>query len=112
VLSIISGAKIAVVLMALGVAVVDAAWVILRRVVWEKRSPVSADRKHLHHRLLDAGWSQRNAVLFLWFISAAFGASALLLQSAGKLVAFILLAIVTLTVGLAAILKRNAKKIS
>jgi UDP-GlcNAc:undecaprenyl-phosphate GlcNAc-1-phosphate transferase len=107
VLSIVSGAKIAVVLMALGVAVVDAAWVIVRRVLWEKRSPVSADRKHLHHRLLDAGFSQRNAVLFLWFISAAFGASALLLQSAGKLVAFVLLAIVTLTVGAAAILKRK-----
>jgi len=107
VLSIVSGAKIAVVLMALGVAVVDAAWVIVRRVLWEKRSPVSADRKHLHHRLLDAGFSQRNAVLFLWFISAAFGASALLLQSAGKFVAFVLLAIVTLTVGAAAILKRK-----
>jgi len=107
VLSIISGAKIAVVLMALGVAVVDAAWVILRRALWEKRSPVSADRKHLHHRLLDAGWSQRNTVLFLWFVSAAFGAATLLLQSAGKLVAFILLALVTLTVGVAAILKRK-----
>jgi UDP-N-acetylmuramyl pentapeptide phosphotransferase/UDP-N-acetylglucosamine-1-phosphate transferase len=112
VLSIISGAKIAVVLMALGVAVVDAAWVILRRVFWEKRSFASADRKHLHHRLLDAGFGQRTVVLFLWFISAAFGAATLLLQSAGKLVAFILLAIVTLLVGTAAILKRNAKKIS
>jgi len=107
VLSIISGAKIAVVLMALGVAVVDAAWVILRRALWERRSPVSADRKHLHHRLLDAGWSQRNTVLFIWFVSAAFGAATLLLQSAGKLVAFILLALVTLTVGVAAILKRK-----
>jgi UDP-GlcNAc:undecaprenyl-phosphate GlcNAc-1-phosphate transferase len=107
VLSIISGAKIAVVLMALGVAVVDAAWVILRRALWERRSPVSADRKHLHHRLLDAGWSQRNTVLFIWFVSAAFGAATLLLQSAGKLVAFILLAFVTLTVGVAAILKRK-----
>ena len=107
VLSIISGAKIAVVLMALGVAVVDAAWVILRRVFWEKRSFASADRKHLHHRLLDAGFSQRTAVLFLWFISAAFGAATLLLQSAGKLVAFILLAVVTLIVGVAAILKRK-----
>lgn len=107
VLSIISGAKIAVVLMALGVAVVDAAWVIARRVIWEKRSFASADRKHLHHRLLDAGFSQRTAVLFLWFISASFGAATLLLQSAGKLVAFVLLAMVTLTVGIAAILKRK-----
>ena len=107
VLSVISGAKIAVVLMALGVAVVDAAWVILRRVFWEKKSFASGDRKHLHFRLLDAGYSQRTVVLFLWFISAAFGAATLLLQSAGKLVAFVLLAFVTLTVGIAAILKRK-----
>jgi len=107
VLSVISGAKIAVVLMALGVAVVDAGWVILRRVFWENKSPVSADRKHLHHRLIDAGLSHRLAVITLWFISAAFGAATLLLQSAQKLVAFGLLAFVTLMVGAAAILKRK-----
>jgi UDP-GlcNAc:undecaprenyl-phosphate GlcNAc-1-phosphate transferase len=107
ILSVISGAKIAVVLMALGVAVVDAAWVILRRVFWEKKSISSGDRKHLHFRLIDAGWTQRQAVIFLWFISAAFGASTMLLQSSGKLVAFILLAAVTLTVGIAAILRRK-----
>jgi UDP-GlcNAc:undecaprenyl-phosphate/decaprenyl-phosphate GlcNAc-1-phosphate transferase len=107
VLSIISGAKIAVALMALGVAVVDAAWVILRRVLWEKKSLASGDRKHLHHRLLDAGLGQRQAVILLWSISAAFGAATLLLQSSGKLVAFLLLAAVTLLVGVAAILKRK-----
>ena len=107
VLSIISGAKIAVALMALGVAVVDAAWVILRRVFWEKKSPVSGDRKHLHHRLLDAGLGQRGAVLSLWFISAVFGTITLVLQSAGKFIAFVLLAIVTLLVGVASILKRK-----
>ncbi len=107
VLSVISGAKIAVVLMALGVAVVDAGWVIVRRVFWEKKSFAVGDRKHLHHRLLDAGFSQRTAVLLLWFISAAFGASTLLLQSAGKLVAFAVLAAVTMIIGVAAILKRK-----
>jgi UDP-GlcNAc:undecaprenyl-phosphate GlcNAc-1-phosphate transferase len=107
VLSVVSGAKIAVVLMALGVAVVDAAWVILRRVFWEKKSLASGDRKHLHFRLIDAGFSQRTAVIFIWFISAAFGAATLLLQSAGKVVAFVLLAIVTLVVGVATILKRK-----
>jgi UDP-GlcNAc:undecaprenyl-phosphate/decaprenyl-phosphate GlcNAc-1-phosphate transferase len=107
VLSIISGAKIAVVLMALGVAVVDAAWVILRRVLWEKKSFASGDRKHLHFRLLDAGLSHRLAVIVLWFISASFGATTLLLQSAQKVVAFGLLAFVTLTIGAAAIIKRK-----
>lgn len=107
ILSIISGAKIAVVLMALGVAVTDAAWVIMRRVFWEKKSLAAGDRKHLHHRLLDAGLSQRQAVILLWLISAIFGASTLLLQSSGKIIAFILLAAVTLTVGIATILKRK-----
>jgi UDP-GlcNAc:undecaprenyl-phosphate GlcNAc-1-phosphate transferase len=107
VLSIISGAKIAVVLMALGIAITDAAWVILRRVFWEKKSIAIGDRKHLHFRLLDAGFSQRTVVLFLWFVSAAFGATTLLLQSVGKVVAFALLAAVTLMVGVAAILKRK-----
>jgi UDP-GlcNAc:undecaprenyl-phosphate/decaprenyl-phosphate GlcNAc-1-phosphate transferase len=107
VLSVISGAKIAVVLLALGVAVTDAGWVIVRRVFWEKKSIAVGDRKHLHHRLLDAGFSQRTAVILLWFISAAFGSAALLLQSRGKFVAFVLLAIVTLTIGTATILKRK-----
>jgi len=106
VLSVISGAKIAVALMALGVAVVDAAWVIIRRL--SRRTPLSGgDRQHLHHRLLDAGFTQRTAVVFLWFISASFGAATLFLQSAGKLVAFTLLALTTITVGVAAILKRK-----
>jgi UDP-GlcNAc:undecaprenyl-phosphate GlcNAc-1-phosphate transferase len=95
------------VLMALGVAVVDAGWVILRRVFWEKRSFAASDRKHLHHRLIDAGLSHRLSVILLWFISAAFGAATLLLQSAEKVVAFGFLAFVTLTVGIAAIIKRK-----
>lgn len=109
VLSIISGAKIAVVLLALGVAVTDAGWVIIRRVFWEKKSIAVGDRKHLHHRLLDAGFSQRMAVFLLWFISATFGSTALLLQSRGKFVAFVLLAIVTLTIGTATILRRRRR---
>jgi len=106
VLSVISGAKIAVALMALGVAVIDAGWVILRR-VWQKSSIASADRKHLHFRLLDAGLSHRTSVIFIWFISAAFGAATLTLQSSGKLIAFIILAVVTLVVGLATILQKR-----
>jgi UDP-GlcNAc:undecaprenyl-phosphate/decaprenyl-phosphate GlcNAc-1-phosphate transferase len=107
VLSVISGAKIAVILMALGVAITDAAWVIIRRVFWEKKSFAAGDRKHLHFRLLDAGFSQRQAVLTLWFISAAFGASALLLQSRGKVFVFVILSLTTLALGWAAIINRK-----
>ena len=43
------------------------------------RSPFSADKMHLHHRLLEIGHSQRRAVLliYLWASVLAFGAVAL-----------------------------------
>ena len=45
------------------------------------RSPLAADKQHLHHRLLEIGHSQRRAVLliYLWAGVLAFGAVALAL---------------------------------
>lgn len=34
-----------------------------------KQNPFSADRGHLHHRLLDAGWTQREVVLLVYTIT-------------------------------------------
>jgi UDP-GlcNAc:undecaprenyl-phosphate GlcNAc-1-phosphate transferase len=44
-------------------------------------SPFSADKMHLHHRMLEIGHSQRRAVLliYLWAAVIAFGAVALTL---------------------------------
>ena len=36
------------------------------------RSPFAADREHLHHRLLDLGCSQRDAVIILYLWTAMF----------------------------------------
>lgn len=80
VISIIGGAKIATALLALGLPILDVAWVILNRTL-QGKSPAQADRGHLHHRLLDAGWSQAQVVGFVAGISAIFGMSALLLPS-------------------------------
>jgi UDP-GlcNAc:undecaprenyl-phosphate/decaprenyl-phosphate GlcNAc-1-phosphate transferase len=54
---------------------VDLVLAIVRR-TWNGRSPFSADRGHLHHRLLEIGHSQNRAVLIMYFWSAiiAFGA--------------------------------------
>ena len=43
------------------------------------RSPWSADRGHLHHKLLDIGYSHRSAVIlmYLWTCVLAFGGLAL-----------------------------------
>ena len=87
-LAIISGGKIATTLLVIGLPLLDAALVIVRRAFWERRSPTSGDRSHLHFRLLDLGWTQRQVVLFYWFIAALFGVSTFVLQGWEKLIAF------------------------
>jgi UDP-GlcNAc:undecaprenyl-phosphate GlcNAc-1-phosphate transferase len=91
-LAIVAGGKIATALLVLGLPFFDAAFVILRRLFWERRSPTSADRTHLHLRLLDLGFTHRQVVLFYWFVTALFGASTLILQGWEKVAAIGLLA--------------------
>ncbi len=61
-------------LIIIAVPFVDLVMAIVRR-TWNGRSPFSADRGHLHHRLLEIGHSQSRAVLIMYFWSAliAFG---------------------------------------
>ena len=95
-ISIIGGAKIATALLALGVPILDTAWVILYRVM-HGRSPLGADRGHLHHRLLDAGWSQRQIVAGVAGITALFGTLSLALPTReAKFVAMIVMGLVLL----------------
>lgn len=77
VLSIIAGSKIATALLIIGIPALDVAWVIFRRLFLERRSPFTADRKHLHFRLLDAGLSHRKSVIFLLILSTTFGLAGL-----------------------------------
>ncbi|MGI8695274.1 MAG: glycosyltransferase family 4 protein [Mycobacteriales bacterium] len=58
----------------LAVPFVDLILAVVRRVK-AGRSPFSPDKKHLHHRLLEIGHSQRRAVLLIYFWAAvvAFG---------------------------------------
>jgi UDP-N-acetylmuramyl pentapeptide phosphotransferase/UDP-N-acetylglucosamine-1-phosphate transferase len=95
-ISVIGGAKIATALLALGIPILDTAWVIVYRVI-HGRSPLGADRGHLHHRLLDAGWSQRQIVGVVVALTATFGALALALPTReSKLGAMILMGVVLL----------------
>lgn len=93
VLSIISGGKIAIALLIMGVPILDVAWTIIRRLAAGRNPFKSADRKHLHFRMLDAGMSQRTTVVVFCLISLAFGLSALFLQSQGKFVSLVVLGI-------------------
>lgn len=91
VMSIISGGKIAIALLILGLPLLDMGWTIIRRSVVGKNPFKSSDRKHLHHRFLDMGLSQKKTALLFYAFSAFFGLSGLFLQSRGKLVAILVL---------------------
>lgn len=99
--SIIGGAKIATMLLVLIVPVLNIVWVILER-LRHGAHPMRADRRHLHHRLLDLGWSQRQVVLAVYGICAVFGAVALLVDKRikvyvfGAIAALLLIALVAL----------------
>lgn len=53
--------------LALGLPIADTAFAFLRR-IWQRKSPFQSDRGHMHHRLLDSGMSDRQAVLALYSI--------------------------------------------
>ena len=108
VLSIILGGKIATALLVMGIPILDVAWVIIRR-LWYRTSPFKADRKHLHFRLLDIGFSQRQTVLILWAISAIFGFVAVFLQTFGKLIALLILFGVMLILALSSVIMYKRK---
>lgn len=63
-------------LLVLGMPLTDLVFAIIRR-SWKGISIARADRGHLHHRLLDAGLTQRQAVLILYAISSCFGIAAI-----------------------------------
>ena len=83
VLSILGTAKVAVALLVLGVPIIDAFWIIVRRLA-SGRSPFSPDRGHLHHRLLDVGLSHRQTVLLIYGICVGLGVLALFLSGATR----------------------------
>lgn len=111
VLAIISGGKIAIALLIMGIPILDVFWTILRRLVSGKNPFRSADKKHLHHRLLALGFGQRGTVLLFYTLALLFGLSGLFLQSRGKFLALIaLVAIMFIVVIIFWFLDRKNKK--
>ncbi len=65
-------------IVALAIPLVDTAWAVIRRT--SRGDPFFvADRGHIHHQLLRAGLTQRDAMLFLTAVSAALAVVAVLL---------------------------------
>lgn len=87
----------------------DTSFAIIRRVIQQKsiKAIFRADRGHLHHKLIDKGYSQKQAVLILYGISAIFGLFTVILLESGvwKAISFALLVIAIAAIGYKDILR-------
>lgn len=87
----------------LGLPIFDVILAIFRRLIKGKslKAVFQADKGHLHHRLVARGFSQKQAVLILYGISAAFGMFAVILFDSGiwKALSFLLMVIASVALG-------------
>lgn len=79
----------------LGVPIFDICFAILRRLA-KGQNPMKADRGHIHHRLIDMGFSQKQAVAITYLLTGILGLAAVLLTSSGEVKALILIGAVFL----------------
>ena len=94
-LSIIGGAKMATILLVMGLPLMDLVWQAVNRLL-RGRNPMHGDRGHVHFRLLDMGFTQRQIVISYYFFCAFFGL--LTLVTSSQLFKFIALGVMLLLV--------------
>ena len=82
-LSILSGAKLATLIFLLGIPMIDAFLVIIRRLLRHQSIFVS-DGSHFHHQLLKLGWSRSQIAIFYWAVTLSLGLLSLFLNSQQK----------------------------
>ena len=96
----------------LGLPIFDVIWAIIRRLVKGKslKAVFKADKGHLHHKLVAKGFTQKQAVLILYGISAAFGMFAVILFDSGilKALSFLLMVIAAVAIGYKNLFKTKA----
>lgn len=106
-LSIIGGAKMATILLVMGLPLMDVAWQVVNR-VRQGRSPFAGDRGHVHFRLLDLGFSQRQIVLLYYLFCTFFGILTLVIES--QFYKFIALAVMLMLVALGFVIVSRSRQ--
>lgn len=90
-------------LIVFAVPLLDTSLAILRRMIKTKsiKGVFKADKEHLHHKIMKHGYSQKQAVLILYGISASFGMFAIILLDSGfwKAISFALMVIAIVAIG-------------
>lgn len=91
-LSLVGGAKIGTLIVVLALPLMDAAWVIIDRLIRRKTNPMKGDFTHLHYRLMAMGRNRTEVRVSIWIASVCF-ATLMLLQwtnSVNKVIIFIM----------------------
>ena len=83
----------------LGLPIFDTASAITRRLL-QHRSPMSPDRGHVHHKLVDMGFNVKQSVAILYAISGTLGLAAVILTTSGEAKAMFLVAAVIVCMSL------------
>ena len=95
-----TAAVIVLPLLALGLPILDTLWAIIRRLIKGKsiKAIFKADNGHLHHLIVAKGFSQKQAVIILYGISATLGLFAIIILESGiwKALSFLLMVLVAL----------------
>lgn len=94
-LAIISGWKIATVLVVFWIYSIDAVYVIIKRLL-AKKNPLKWDFSHLHHRLLAIWLSKVQVLTLIYSLSFLFGLTALFLDKSWKVIVFIIIWVVVI----------------
>ena len=94
-----SAATIALIvpILALGLPILDTTFAIVRR-ARNHRPIFKPDKGHLHHRLLAHGFTQKQAVLLMYIVSALFGLCALALTTVSTQAAVLIVLVVAAAV--------------
>jgi UDP-GlcNAc:undecaprenyl-phosphate GlcNAc-1-phosphate transferase len=93
---------VAVPILALGLPIYDTLFAMARRKI-NNKPIMEADRGHLHHRLLDMGLTQRQAVLIMYFISMLLGLISIVAMETSNKKSYALLIIVCAVIVAAAL---------
>lgn len=83
ILAIFSGTKIATAMLVMVIPIIDSFWVTMERIK-KKKSIFRADKSHLHHKLLELGWSQKEIALSYYWITFVIAVIALNTRFIGK----------------------------
>jgi len=83
VLAIIAGTKIATMLLVMAIPVIDFLWVVGERIS-HKKSIFRPDRRHLHYKLIELGWSEKKIAYWYWGATFLISLVALNTRAIGK----------------------------